>query len=185
MDKKWMILTCFFSIATLIASIISSCIVFFNEESRTKLNSDTVLAQNNIYKNTSINYENSNSIKLSSLTPGYTLEQKFYIINNNSNTIYYKIEWTNVTSTWNDNTNGFAPHPEEFVYSLSCTNGEKIENKQMPINNDDNIIIDNLELKTNKINECTIKINFLQTNYDQTYNLNKQFGGTYKVTIKE
>lgn len=185
MDKKWMILTCFFSVVTLIASIASSCLVFFNEESRTKLHSDTIIAENKIYKNVSIVYENSNVIKLSNISPGYNITQKFNITNNNSNTINYRIEWSNVTSTWNNENSITTPHPEEFVYSVSCTNGEKIENKTMPYNNENNVILDNLELKTNKSNECTLTIKFIQNGTDQSYNLNKLFGGTYKVVVKD
>jgi len=179
-----MLLTCFFSMLTLISSIICSSLVFYNEKARTDVNSNKVLKANNIYKNTSIIYNQSNTLNLSSLTPGYTLEQTFSITNNNSNTIKYKIEWQNITSTWNYNENNNA-HPEEFIYSLACTNGERISNKQMPTDTNDLLIIDELELKTNKSNDCTLTIKFTSTGNDQSYNLNKSFRGTYKVIIKE
>lgn len=175
MDKKWMILICCFSVLTLISSIISSSIVFMNDEIRTEANSNKVLANKNIYKSTSINYYANNSLRLSAINPGYHLEQKFNIINNNSNTIKYVIEWENVTSNW-DGAN-------EFVYSISCDNGEKVVDKQMPITNE--VILDNLELEANKTNECSITINFKNTGQNQMYNFDNAFTGTYKVIIKE
>ncbi len=179
MDKKWTILICVFSVLTFISSVIGSSIIFMNDEIRTEANSNKVLANKNIYKSTSIVYEANNNLRLNSLNPGYNLEQKFSITNNNSNTIKYIIEWQNISSNWNSG-NGM---PEEFNYSVNCSNGEKVENKQMPLNNE--VILDNLELETNKTNECTIKINFINTGQDQSYNLNKTFTGTYKVIIKE
>ena len=156
MDKKWTILICVFSVLTFISSVIGSSILFMNDEIRTEANSNKVLANKNIYKSTSIVYEANNNLRLNSLNPGYNLEQKFSITNNNSNTIKYIIEWQNISSDWNSG-NGM---PEEFS-------------------------LDNLELETNKTNECTIKINFINTGQDQSYNLNKTFTGTYKVIIKE
>lgn len=185
MDKKWMILTCFFSVLTFISSVICSCLVFYNEKARTEVNSNKVLATNNTYKSTTISYYQNNLLSLSELTPGYNLEQSFSIVNDNSNTIFYDIIWSNVTSTWNISTNNIPPHPEEFIYSLVCSNGEKIEHKQMPIDNNDNVILENLELKTNKANDCTIKISFINTNLEQSYNLNKSFSGTYKIVVRE
>lgn len=177
MDKKWMILIGFLSIITLISSITSSSLVFLNDEAKTEANSQKVLANNNIYKNISINYERSNNIRLSSIQPGYSLEQKFTIDNNGSSTINYNIEWKNISSTWN------TGKPDEFTYQLSCTNGEN-KKESMPVNNDNNIIFENLELVGNSSNNCTIKISFANTGQDQSYNLDKTFGGTYKVVIK-
>lgn len=185
MDKKLLILVCFFSVLTLISSIICSSLVFFNEKARTEVNSNKVLVANHIYKSTSIVYSDNNTFSLSGLTPGYTVEHSFSITNNNSNTIKYNIEWSDVVSTWHVANSGYQAHPEEFTYSLSCTNGEKIENKQMPTNPKNNIILENLELKTNKTNECKIKVTFKSTGLDQSYNYNKSFKGTYKFIVKE
>lgn len=185
MDKKWMLLTSFFSVLTLISSIICSCLVFYNEKARTDVNSNKVLATNYTYKSTLITYNQNNKLNLSSLSPGYTLEQTFSITNNNSNTILYNLEWENIISTWNTTENGIAAHPEEFVYSIVCTNGEKVENQTMPTEKENNIILENLELKTNKSNECSIKINFINKGIDQYYNSNKSFSGVYKVVVKE
>lgn len=183
MDKKLVTLVCFFSILTFISSTICSSLVFLNEKARTDANSNKVIATNNIYKSTSIIYNQNNTFNLSGLTPGYNISRTFSITNNNSNTIRYNIEWTNVISTWNVAQSGGTAHPEEFIYSLTCTNGEKIENKTMPFEN--SIILENLELKTNKTNDCTIKVTFKNTGADQSYNNNKSFRGTYKIIIKE
>lgn len=183
MEKKVVILVGFFSVLTLITSVITSSLVFFNEKARTEANSNKVLVQEGIYKSTSVDYERNNTLNLSGLTPGYNLEQKFSITNNNSNTIKYNIEWSNVASSWNTASNGMEAHPEEFVYSINCTNGDRVEEQQMPTN--DEIILENLELKTNKSNDCVIKVTFKNTGLDQSYNYNKSFKGTYKVVIKE
>lgn len=183
MDKKMMILVCFFSVATFISSVIGSCFVFYNEKARTDINSNKVLATPDVSKSTSINYYGNNKLNLSMLEPGYTMEQKFSITNNESNLLKYKIIWNNISSTWGSDSG--TSHPEEFIYSLTCSNGQKIIDKQMPINNEDIVILENQELKTNKTDECTLKVTFLSTGFDQSYNLNKSFSGEYKVVIEE
>lgn len=183
MDKKMVLLTCFLSILTLIFSVICSSFIYFNDKRQTDSNGTKVLASNNIYKKISIVYNEDNNINVSNLIPGASIEKKFSITNENSNSIKYNIEWFNISSTWNKSLNNFKSIPEEFVYSISCTDGEKIENKTMPFNNEKNIILENLELKTNKTNECIINIKFLNKEEDQSYNYNKEFKGTYKVVI--
>lgn len=183
MEKKMVILVGFFSVLTLVSSVITSSLVFFNEKARTEANSNKVLIEEGIYKNTSINYERNNTLNLSDLTPGYSVEHQFSITNNNSNTIKYNIEWTNVASSWNVAPDGMESHPEEFVYSITCTSGDRVNEKQMPTS--DGTILENLELKTNKSNDCVIKVTFKNTGLDQSYNNNKSFKGTYKVVIKE
>lgn len=184
MDKKITILVCFFSIITLISSLITSAFVFYSEQARTEANSSKVLATNNVYKSSSIVYNETNTLNLSGLTPGYSTTRTFSITNNNSNTIKYRIEWNNITSTWDDATNGIA-HPEEFVYTLTCSNGEAVKQTAMPTNKKTIKILDSLELKTNKTNECTLKIEFQNLGIDQSYNNNKSFRGTYKIVVEE
>lgn len=186
MGKKWMILLSSFSVLTLISSILCSSLIYFSEQARTDINSNTVVATNNIYKSTSVNYDQNNNLNITNLNPGDQITNNFSITNNNSNTIKYNIEWNNITSTWNIGNDYQTAHPEEFTYSINCTNGEKIDNKQMPLSNDEEkIILKDLELKTNKTNNCSITINFKNTGYDQSYNYNKSFGGTYKVVVTE
>ena len=55
----------------------------------------------------------------------------------------------------------------------------------MPLSENDYVIFKDLELKTNKTNECTINIRFLAKDQDQSYNLNKSFGGKYIVKVIE
>lgn len=68
MEKKMVILVGFFSVLTLVSSVITSSLVFFNEKARTEANSNKVLIEEGIYKNTSINYERNNTLNLSDLT---------------------------------------------------------------------------------------------------------------------
>lgn len=186
MAKKWTIVLCFFSMLTFLTSLISTITVILNENARTELNSTEVLATNNTYKSISITYDQPNELNLVNLMPGHTLTNTFSITNEHSNTIKYSIKWYSVDSNWDDvdpitNTS----KPEEFKYTLVCSDGEKVENKTMPTNEEDMTIIKNLELKTNKTNTCTLSIQFTSTGLDQTYNLNKTFKGTYKVVIDE
>ena len=183
MAKKWMIVLCFFSVLTFICSLISSVTIIINENARTELNSTEVLASNNTYKVASVNYETSNELNLVNLEPGFQKVNTFTITNNHSNSVFYSIKWYNVVSNWNQPSPGAIPHPEELIYTLSCTNGEQVIDKTMPIDSDDLTIYENMELKTNKSNTCTITIKFKSTGLDQSYNLNKSFKGTYKVII--
>ena len=61
MGKKWMILLCSFSVLTLICSIISTSLIFYGDRARTQENSNKVLANNNVYKNTLVVYEQDNN----------------------------------------------------------------------------------------------------------------------------
>ena len=185
MDKKWMILACFFSILTFVTSVICSSLIFYNERNRTEINSEQVLATNNIINSSNIIYKQNNSISLSNINPGFTLNKNFSITNNNSNTIKYKVEWANIVSNWGVGSDIEEAHPEELIYSLSCSNGEKVSNKQVPVDEKNNLIIDNLEVKTNNTNNCTLTIIFKNTGGNQDYNKNKSFGGKYIVSVIE
>lgn len=184
MDKKWMILFSVFSVCTLIISAISCTFIILNEKTHTKINSESILAEKIEYKSTTIVYKQNNTLKLSELNPGDFRSYSFDVVNNNSNTIYYSVKWQNVTSNWNTVAEGYsAAHPEELVYSIDCTDGSKIDNQKMPATGEEKVIIQNLELKTNSSNSCTLNINFLHKDTDQSYNLNKSFSGTYKVVV--
>lgn len=186
MEKRMMILTCIFSALTLFFSVMCTTITIQNEKNRTELNSSSIIANNHQYYKLSIIYNQSNKLNISNLQPGDFIEKNFSVTNNNSDSIKYKIVWKNVNSTWNNMNVGFNElHPEEFTYSLNCTNGEYIENKKMPTTMNDSIILEELILKTNRTNECKLTISFLNLNKDQSYNLNKMFSGEYKVLIYE
>jgi hypothetical protein len=180
MAKKWMVVLCVFSVLTFLCSLVSAITIIVNENARTELNSTEVLASNNTYKSTSIIYDQSNELYLLNLSPGYSQSNTFTITNNHSSEIKYSIKWYNVTSNWSE-----GGHPEEFTYSVTCTNGEQATGKTMPSANEDLTIIEDLELKTNKSNTCTMTISFTSTGLDQSYNLNKTFKGTYKIVVKE
>ena len=185
MGKKWMILLSLFSCVTLITSITSMFIILNGDNARTEVNSNKVIASNDIYKSVSIVYETDNTFNISNLNPGDQITKTFTITNNNSDSIFYNIEWRNINSTWQNPSMYSEPHPEEFIYTLQCTNGEKIESAIMPTNNNDPIILENLEIKSNKKNTCNLTMKFNTTGYDQSYNLYKTFEGTIKVIIKE
>ena len=151
MDRKWMIVACFFSILTFISSIICSSLIFYNEKNRTEINSEKVLAANYIYKNSSIIYNESNTISFSNVSSGHTVSKTFSIVNNNSNLIKYKISWNNIVSSY---------EAEKLTYSLSCTNGEKISDRNIPLSEEEYTIIDQAEIKTNNTNNCTLTITY-------------------------
>ena len=185
MDKKIVILVCFFSLFTLISSLISSAFIFCSEQARTEANSNKVLATNNIYKSTSIIYNQNNKFNLSGLKPGYKTTHSFSITNNNSNTIKYKIEWSNITSTWGEKISGIS-RPDDFQYTLVCSNGEAVQKTTMPYNEENLLIIDNMELKTNKTNECNLTVEYLDLGIiNQSQNNSNSFRGIYKIIVKE
>ena len=178
MGKKWLILICSFSILTFISSIINIFIISNIDNTKSEINSNTLISNGSNYQNTIITYYTDNNITLTDLNPGDKITKTFTISNENSNSLKYKIVWQNITSNWQENDS----KPEEFSYSLSCTKGEKVT-KQMPLT--DELIIDNLELKTNETNNCTLIIEFLKTSDEtQAYNLNKTFTGMYLVQIE-
>ena len=186
MEKRMVILTCIFSALTLFFSVMCTTITIQSEKNRTEVNSSSILANNHQYYKTSIIYEQNNNLNINNLSPGDSIEKEFSITNSNSDTITYKITWQNVNSIWNNQTIGYNEiHPEEFVYSLACSNGESVVNKAMPLNSNDQIILEKLSLKTNRTNKCKLTISFINMNKDQSYNYNKSFGGEYKVLIYE
>ena len=178
MGKKWLILLSSFAILTFISSLISIIIVLNITNTKSEINGNTLISNGSNYQNTIITYYTDNNISLNNLNPGDKIIKKFTISNENSNDLKYKIVWQSVQSTWEDN-NG---NPEEFTYTLTCSKGEKISRK-MPIK--DEIIIEDLELKTNEINNCTLTIDFININdNEQAYNLNKSFNGKYNIQIE-
>ena len=68
-------------------------------------------------------------------------------------------------------------------YSISCTDGSRIDNQRMPYTGEEKVILEHLELKTNSSNACTLNVTFLHKDTDQSYNLHKTFSGTYKVIV--
>lgn len=183
MGKKWLILLCIFSVLTFISSITYNVFLISNDKNITELNSNSVLASNNTYNKIYINYEYDNHLYLTNLLPTQSISNNFTITNNNTKEITYSILWENIKSNWGTNQyDSSLIHPEELVYSLNCTDGSVVTN-QMPINNDNNVILDNLKLKTNSINNCVLKVEFIRKETDQSYNFDKSFEGTYKVVI--
>lgn len=185
MNKKWLVTFVIFSVLTFIISSITCSLTFYSDKKHTKINSDRILVDNGIIKNSLITYYESNTISLNNISPGYTKTYKFDISNINSNEISYDIEWNNINSTWNIQNQDYGSHPEEFVYSLSCLDGIYIDNTTMPFNDKNSKIIENQKLKSNTTNECELTILFKNTGNDQSYNSNKSFTGEYKVNIKE
>ena len=55
----------------------------------------------------------------------------------------------------------------------------------MPTKKETITILDNLEIKTNKTNECSLRVEFKNIGMDQSYNNNKEFRGTYKIVVIE
>ena len=182
MGKNSLILILSFSVLTFISSIICTFVVINNENARTELNSNKVLATNHTYISSSIIYKEDNTFTISNLNPGNTITKTFIITNNNSKETKYTVYWSNITSNWgNANMYGII-HPEEFVYSLNCTNGEKTDPKQVPTKDNDTII-ESITLGTNKTDTCTLTMSFIQKEEDQSYNLEKSFTGTYNVKL--
>ncbi|MBQ4030212.1 MAG: hypothetical protein II625_00540 [Bacilli bacterium] len=180
MDRKWMIVACFFSILTFISSIICSSLIFYNEKNRTEINSEKVLATNNIFKTSQIIYKQDSTINFSNVSDGYSVSRTFSVVNNNSNVIKYKVVWSNIVSSYDN---------QMLTYSLSCSNGEKVADKQIPSNDKEYTIIDNVEVKTNSTNNCTITINYSdkeELEEEQPEEpTNRSFGGKYQVIIIE
>ena len=177
-----MIVACFFSILTFISSIVCSSLIFYNEKNRTEINSEKVLAANNIYKTSQIVYKQESTINFANVSNGYSVSRTFSVINSNSNTIKFKVVWVNIVSTYEN---------QNLTYSLSCSNGEKVTDKQIPSTDKEYTIIDNVELKTNNIDNCTITINYKEDEVvtEEEAQLeeptNRSFGGKYQVIIIE
>ena len=66
-----------------------------------------------------------------------------------------------------------------------CSNGEAVKQTTMPTKKETTIILADLELKTNKTNDCSLRVEFINTGQDQSYNNNKSFRGTYKIVVTE
>jgi hypothetical protein len=186
MGKNSMILILSFSVLTFITSLICTLVIINNENARTEMNSNKVIAKKNTYISSYITYKESNTFTINNLRPGDTIYKNFVITNNSSKETKYNIYWENIYSNWgNANMYGII-HPEEFTYTINCSNGEKTEPKQVPINNEgDNIILENITLPTDKTNTCTMALTFNQKEEDQSYNLEKTFTGTYIIKLQQ
>lgn len=171
-----MIVACFFSILTFVSSIICSSLIFYNEKNRTEINSKEVLATNNIYKTSSIIYKQNNTINFANVNNGYSVTRNFSVTNIDSDSIKYKIVWENIVSTYDN---------DHLTYSLSCTNGEKITDAKIPTSEKEYTIIENIEVKTNNTNNCTITVNYKNESEAETGMVEeKSFGGKYQIIIE-
>ena len=139
-------------------------------------NINKVIASNKKIINVSVYYNQDNNVGLVNLMPGSVITREFIITNNNSDEINYHVTWNGVNSNWYD------VHPEELVYEVSCSNGEKLERTNMP--KDSGIFMNNMKLGTNKTNTCLMTITFIDTPDGQEYNLNRTFMGIFKVEIE-
>jgi len=182
MGKNSMIIIISFSVLTFISSIITTLVIINNENARTELNSNKVLAANHTYISSSITYKESNSFTIENLNPGDSVTKTFTITNNNSKETKYNIYWSNIESNWGIANMYGIIHPEEFQYSLFCSNGEKTELKQVPTSGNEDIYTE-LTIGTNKTNTCTLTITFEKKEADQSYNLGKSFKGTYNIKL--
>lgn len=186
MGKNSMILILSFSVLTFITSLICTLVIINNENARTEMNSNKVIAKKNTYISSYITYKESNKFTINNLKPGDRVNKTFVINNNNSKEIKFDLYWENIYSDWGTANMYGIIHPEEFTYTVACTNGEKTESKQVPLNsNEDLKILENITLQTNKTNTCTISFLFEKKDIDQTYNLEKTFTGTYKVKLQK
>lgn len=172
MDKRLAILISSFSILTFTISLISSILIVNSENARTEKNGSEILSKEQSNR-LLINFETNNELELINLTPGYNLSTNFTIINNSREKIRYNIKWIKVNSSFKN-----IDNPESFIYSLNCSNGEKIEEKQMPLSIDEQSIYDNLEINPNEENKCSLFINF--KNNEAVINP-QYFKGTIKV----
>lgn len=178
MGKKWLILISTFTILTFLSSLISIFIIISVGNTKSEINGNTLISNGNNYQDTIITYYTDNNLSLANLNPGDRIVKKFTISNENSNDLKYKIFWQSIKSDWQEKDG----KPEEFMYTLMCTKGEKV-NKKMPLK--DEVILEGLELRTNETNDCTLTIEFINNNEDeQAYNLNKNFSGKYTVQIE-
>ena len=96
MGKNSMILILSFSVLTFITSLICTLVIINNENARTEMNSNKVIAKKNTYISSYITYKESNTFTINNLRPGDTIYKNFVITNNSSKETKYNVYWENI-----------------------------------------------------------------------------------------
>ena len=179
MGKKWMILICFFCVLTFISSITTTILLFNIENHHDEIKTTGIKGSNKNYQNTFITFNGENNIKIDNIFPGNRIEKSFSITNNNSDSIRYGISWQNITTS-------LTEENENFYYLLKCDD-LSTPIIAMPISNA--TIANNLELKGNHTNNCTITIEVgndmpLDNNFNASYIIKIDEGGASEWKIK-
>ena len=122
-------------------------------------------------KNVEVNYVDTSNVALVNAYTGQKIVKTFYIENKSQGVAYYDIILENVINDFADK--------EDLIYSLKSDNGAIVYDKVMP--SEDVIIASNIKIDVNEKHSYELTVNFLQTEDDQSDNMNKTFSSNINV----
>jgi len=183
MEKRKQIIIIIIGIVTIILTIAGATFVYL---SLLIVNEDYLpksIIQTKSYA-TLITYEQNGQILMNNAVPGTTKTINLTITNANPNDeIMYYLYWSNIT-------NNFDMTNKDLVYSVTCTEGNviqdtnKVVDKLLPISGSQEELAPIQSLAPEATNTCQIEIKYLQLAIIQNNNMNKSFEGTIKVGLR-
>ena len=122
--------------------------------------------------NTDVVFKDTSNVSIINFYTGEEITKSFSVTNTSKYTIYYDIKLDNVV-------NNFA-HPSDLVYELDSNNNGAYRNQSiMPT--EDEIIASFIRIEPGVTQEYNMKILFLDTQKDQSDNMNKTFSSKIKL----
>lgn len=122
--------------------------------------------------NTDIIFEDTSNVSIVNFYTGEEITKTFTVTNTSKYPLYYDILLNNVVNNFED--------PSDLVYEISSNNKGAYRNQSiMPKENE--IIASYIRIEPQVTQTYNMKIKFLETNKDQTSNMNKTFSSNIKL----
>ena len=127
---------------------------------------------NTFNKDMKITYTDTSNLSLVNAYTGEHILKTFTVENNGKAIVYYDVILEKVI-------NDFA-NPDDLVYTIKCEdNGVFVNQTTMP--KTDSMILSNIPIEANETHYYEMDITFLQTNADQSNNMQKTFSSNINV----
>ncbi len=116
-------------------------------------------------------YNDTSNVSMVNGYTGDSIIKKFYIENTSNYPLYYDILFKNVINSFFN--------PEDLVFTLKSDNGAYRSTSMMPT--DDETIASYVKIEPGEKHDYIMEITFLETNSDQSENMNKTFSSNIDI----
>lgn len=193
MEKKSVVFLTVIAVATLLVAVVGATFAYFSTTVSSNVGTtdgkynNTAEVTTAKFSSTTITFGmtgEGNRLVMTDVIPGTSKEATFTVKNDGSTDIDYNISWTDVTNNFGETVDGVVGHPEELVYSLSCTGGTSYTGTETTMPTTAGVIASNLKVTAGQTATCTITATFKETNDNQNYNQGRSFSGTINVNTE-
>ncbi len=122
-------------------------------------------------RNVEVTFIDTSNVSMVNAYTGQKINKTFYIENTSSGVAYYDIVLENVINDFSNK--------EDLIYTLKSTNGAYVSTRVAP--SEDKVLASNIRINANEKHSYELEIEFLQTNEDQSDNMNKTFSSNINI----